>query len=366
MRTGFSHIDERALYYDYVRRLDAQAVLDYYGAENQRTETNKDGTTEVIHSCLIDRVEPHHANGDQNPSAACNLEKKLYTCYVWWSGDLFHLIQKLEGKESLDGIVPIVGEFLGEAAVGSDDFVIELEHLFAATKGGAYSAELPQYSDRILAPWAWVHPYLAERGIDRDTASRLHIGWDERTNRITIPHFWQGHLVGWQLRAIPDRPGQWPGTRDGGIPKYKSNSGFPKSETLYGYDQAQRDAAGSGRVIVVESPFSVIKAAALHVAGYGVVATFGAKVSATQIDLLKDFKRVYVWMDNDSKTLAGRIAERRLVNHLYRHTRVDVVAADLDKDLGDCSSAQEVELKLASAEPAVFALARYEREQRRV
>lgn len=360
MRTGFDHINEQALYHDYVRRLDAQAVLDHYGAENQRTEINsKDGTTEIIHSCLLDRVEPHHANGDRNPSAACNLEKKLYTCYAYWGGDLFHLIQKLEGKESIDGIIPVVGEFLGDATADTDDYKADAERIFAALQRGAYSAELPQYSDRILAPWAFVHPYLAERGVDRDTASRLHIGWDERTNRITIPHFWKGHLVGWQLRAIPDRPGLWPGTGGGGIPKYQSNSGFPKSETLYGYDRV----AGTDRVIVVESPFSVIKAVALGISG--VVATFGAKVSTTQIDLLKDFRRVTVWMDNDSRSLAGRIAERRLVNYLYRHTRVDVVAADLDRDLGDCCTAQEVELKLASTEPALVALARYGREQRR-
>ena len=103
---------------------------------------------------------------------------------------------------------------------------------------------------------------------------------------------------------------------------------------------------------------------ALAAAGYGVVATFGAKISLTQIALLRDFKRVTIWMDNDSKSPAGRIAERRLVNHLHRHTHVDVVTPDLDRDLGDCATIEEVDHKLAAAEPAVFALMRYERERR--
>ena len=358
MRTGFDHLNESLLYADYQRRLDAQAVLDHYGAENQRTEINRhDGTTEIIHSCLIDRVERHHANGDQNPSAACNLEKKLYACYVWWSGDLFHFIQKMEGQEGIDGIIPVVGEFLGEKPT-SEEFRAEVDRFFAAIKGGAYSAGPSQYDKRILAPWAFAHPYLAERGIDHDTASRLHIGWDERTNRITIPHFWQGHLVGWQARAIPDRPGAWPGTVPA-VPKYKSNSGFPKADTLYGFDEAVRRSAETGRVIVVESPFSVIKAAALHVAGYGVVATFGAKVSKAQIALLREFPKVTVWMDDDA---AGRIAERKIVTALHRLTSVDVVTPDIGKDLGDCCSVQEVEHKLATTEKAFNALRRYKKE----
>jgi len=355
MKLGMEHVAQHVAYADYRRRLDAQAVLDHYGAENCHEEINgRDGTTEVVHSCLIDRVEPHHANGDATPSARCNLDKKLYTCFTWWSGDLFHLIQKMEGKETLDGIIPVVGEFLGESIIEVGDFKTELQRFFTAATTGAYNVTIPTYNERILAPWAFVHPYLAERGIDSNTASRLHIGWNEKTNRITIPHFWQGHLVGWVSRTIPDRPGQWPGTSDDGPPKkYKNNRGFPKSDTLYGFDLA----AGAARIVVVESPFSVIKAEALVVTG--VVATFGAKVSDVQIDLLKDFKRVCIWFDDDT---AGRVGERRLVNHLYRHTRVSVVRPDPGRDLGDCCTAEQAELKLSEAEPAVFALMRYKQE----
>lgn len=358
MKLGMEHLEQQGLYQSYLRRLDAQAVLDHYGAENQRIEVGKDGSTEVIHSCLLDRVEPHHAHGDGNPSAACNLDKKLYVCYSYWGGSLLHLVQKMEGKESFDDITVTVGNFLAGATVDTESFMAELDRLWAALGAADYAAELPAYSERVLAPWAVVHPYLAERGIDHDTASRLRIGWDESTNRITIPHFWDGKLVGWQARSIPDRPEHWPGTVPA-MPKYKNNPGFPKSDTLYGYDMV----AGRDHVIVVESPFSVIKAAALGVGG--VVATFGAKVSPRQIALLRDFKRVTVWMDDDTKSPAGRIAERRLVNHLYRHTKVDVVNPDLDRDLGDCASIEEVEAKLANVEPAVFALIRYDREQKR-
>lgn len=355
MKLGMKHVEDSLVFADYRRRLDARAVLDFYGAENCHEEINKDGiTVEIIHSCLLDRVEPHHANGDQNPSAACNVDKKLYTCYAYWSGDLFRLIQKMEGQGSLEGIAPVVRDFLGDSALASADFVAEVEKILASLAEGSYSVDLSTYNERILAPWAFVHPYLNERGIDNETASRLRIGWDERTNRITIPHFWKGKLVGWQARAIPDRPGQWPGTVPD-QPKYKSKPGFPKSSTLYGYDLASPDHA-----VVVESPFSVIKAVALGVPN--VVATFGAKVTIGQVELLRRFRKVTVWMDDDT---AGRVAERRLVNNLYRHTLVDIVHPDPQRDLGDCCTREEVERKLASTEPAVLALIRYEQEGKR-
>lgn len=362
MRTGIAALREqdfKSQYRDYLNRLDARAVLDHYGAEHAYDLVNSDGTTEVVHSCLLDTVERHHAHGDQNPSAACNIDKKLYVCYSYWGGDLIHLIMKMEGKDSPEEVAGIINDFLTGVTKEEDVFAAEIAKMMETAPAGAYAAELPSYSEKIIAPWAFIHPYLAERGIDAGTASFLDIGWDETDNRITIPHFWNGKLVGWQKRSIPPRPGQWPGT-DPQVPKYRSTSGFPKSQTLYGWDYLS-DAPD--RLIVVESPFSVIKATALGVPG--VVATFGAKVSGAQMALLHDFKRVYVWMDNDTKSPAGRIAERRLVNYLYRHTFVDVVASEPDRDLGDCRSAEEVELKLASAEPASIALARYEQEKRR-
>ena len=336
------------------RRLDAQAVLDHYGAQNCRTELNQDGTTEVIHSCLLDRVEPHHSNGDSNPSASCNLDKGLYVCYSYWGGDLAHLVQKMEGRESLAAVAPVLDQLLATSAVDDDNFVADM--LAELDAKPVVAAVRSEYSTRILAPWAFIHPYLAERGIDNQTASRLQIGWDESTNRITIPHFWRQTLVGWQARAIPDRPGQWPGTVPK-MPKYRSNSGFPKSETLYGYDLINPGEP----VIVVESPFSVIKAHALGIPN--VVATFGAKVSAAQVDLIKGFTAgVFIWMDNDSKSPAGRLAERRLVNSLERHVPLQVVIPDMDKDLGDCCTASEVHHKLDAAEDVLGALVRDDQE----
>lgn len=337
-------------YEEYKRRLDARKVLDHYGAENDYDEVTDRGETEVIHSCLLDRIDRHHNNGDQNPSAACNLDRKLYICYSYWGGDLFHLIQKLENKSSFADIVPILAPFLGDATAEPDAFREEMEARLAAflATPGAYTADLPAYSDRVLAPWAFVHPYLHERGIDTDTASALQIGWREDDNRIVIPHFWDGKLVGWQARAVPDRPGQWPGTANP-EPKYKSTAGFPKANTLY-YNHAKPRPTG-GSVIVVESPFSVLKATAVGLTT-PVLATFGAKVSASQIAMLADFDEVTVWADDDA---AGTLMARKLAKALYRQTRVWVVDPDPGKDMADYDTRTALETKLSTAAPAVTA-----------
>lgn len=341
------------LYKDSKRRLDARQVLEHYGAENV-TETRSDryGPT-LVHSCLLDRVEPHHANGDAHPSAWVNVETGLYCCSVYWTGDLFHLIQKLEGQEDLRDIMPTVGGMLAGAR-DSVQYQAEIEALFADP---VYSVDIPGYDERVLNPWLKIHPYMRDvRGISAEAHQELMIGYDDRANRIVFPHWWQGKLVGWQKRAIPtiidddDRP-LWPGT-EVPYPKYKNSSGFPKSETLYNYDAVKM--CGERDIVVVESPMSVAKGVVLQ--QRNVVATFGASVSKEHIRLLRDFDRVTVWFDDDT---AGQKGERKLIEGLYRHTDVQVIESDPGMDLGDYNDADRVRRKLESARPAYEWLAWY-------
>lgn len=345
-------IEALSPYGEYRRRIDAREVLARYGAQNCTEQINrKDGTTEIVHSCLLDRVEPHHANGDANPSAWCNVDKNLYVCSAYWSGDLLHLIQKLEGKESLTEALPTIGEMLRGATRERDEFVAALDKLFSGRE--IYDAEISTYSPHVLNPWSASHPYMREeRGISQEVHERLHIGYDPVENRIVIPHFWEGRLVGWQKRAIPGYDEhhpwrQWPPTINP-FPKYRSSTGFPKSDTLFAYDFA----APGRQVIVVESPMSVARAHSLDITN--VTATFGAKVSRHQIEMLTDMAEVIVWFDHDP---AGYHGARQLVEGLQRHIKVMVVDPDEGADLADYPSAEAVYAKLETARPAALWLA---------
>lgn len=329
-------------------RLDVRRVLEHYGAEHcQETISERTGETWIVHSCLLDRVESHHTNGDQNPSAWVNVETGHYVCATYWGGDLFRLVQKLEGKEELEECIPAIGHLLAGTR-NTEQAVAEIERLFAERP---HDVPIATYSDRLLRPWAVTHPYMSERrGVSHQACELLRIGWDPKANRIIFPHFWHGNLVGWQARAIPPAT-TWPGTEPQ-QPKYKNTHGFPKSQTLYGYDAARRHI----KVLVVESPMSVAKAYSFGLdimADLPVVATFGAKVSRTQIDLLKGFPHVIVWFDDD---VAGHGGERKLVEGLYRHTTVTVVDPD-ERDLGDHDDVTEVRRKLELARPAALWLA---------
>jgi hypothetical protein len=348
MKIGMGDITDRALYKEYMRRINAQSVLDYYGAENCTETRNRDGTIEVVHSCLLDRVEPHHSHGDQNPSASCNLEHKTYICYSYWGGSLLHLIARLERKDTVAQVIPLLGRFLDGATADAETFAAELDKLLTRNSPASL-ADLPVYSDRLLRPWSYIHPYLASRGITDDTASALQIGWDTEDNRIIFPHFWDGKLVGWQKRSLPPGP-DWPATANQN-PKYKNSPGFPKVETLYRYDPT------ADHLVVVESPMSVARAHSLGMTN--VTATFGAKISEHQIRLLRRTPRITVWMDPDP---AGQVAERKLVSGLWQHVAVTVAHSDPGMDLADYPDVGAVRDVLERAEPAVYAVARYDRQ----
>jgi len=351
MQSGIDRLARRSLYRQYLQRIDGRKVLEYYGARNCTELAGREGSTEIVHSCLIDRVEPHHTRGDANPSASLNLDRKFYICYaLGWGGDLLHLVAKLEGKgDNVIEALPLIEQFLDDTLEDDATFAEQLEKLLAEPDVAV--GELPTYHERVLTPWAHLHPYLTEeRGISAEAAARLGLGFDQADNRLVFPHWWGGKLVGWQKRAIPDRPGRWPGT-DPPYPKYRSSSGFPRAETLYHYDEARRYNYG----IVVESPMSVAKALSLGLPN--AVASFGAKVSDHQIDLLREFPRVYVWFDDDE---AGRAGERRIVQNLWRSTEVFVVLPEPGKDLADYRTDVEVLTMLDRAVPAFVRLADYE------
>lgn len=347
--TGFEHIWQRATYESYLRRLDARAVLDHYQARNCLEQiSRKDGSTEIIHSCLLDRVHPHHSNGDQSPSASCNVDKKTYVCYSMGYGcDLFTLINKLEGKDESEGFagnLTMIGQFLTGSTMEAGVFAQDLEKIFSAPT--FLPMALPTYDESVLKGFEHPHPYWEQRGISLEAQQQLRLGYDPREQRIVFPAFFDGTLVGWQKRTVPHVT--YPQ-----YPKYRSSFNFPKSTTLHNYDEARKYS----KVCVVESPMSVARAVSLGIPN--VVATWGAKVNAHQIRLLYPFERVYVWFDNDTRTNAGLTGERKLVEGLYRHTDVRVVISDPDKDLGD-STLDEIAQKIDTAVPAALRLGQHD------
>lgn len=361
MGMGFKGLQVReereALHAEYLRRIDVEQVLDYYNAEHGYRRGDN-----IIHSCLLDRVDPHHNNGDSNPSASANVEKKVYNCYTYGGGDIFWLIAQMEGKEEFYEIVPMLGQFLTGGVETADDFLEELEKYFRSERPAATATK---YHERVLKQWAWYHPYLRDRGVTKEAAELLQIGYDEELVRITIPHWVDGKLLGWQKRSLSDP--RWPVTppepvRDekGVIvryvdppPKYKNSTDFPKNSTLYNRDRVRTRRERD--VVVVESPMSV--AIAETYGRTNVLCTFGAKVGDKQIELLREFDSVTVFFDHDD---AGRRGAYRLLDGLYRHTATFHIPPEQGKDMADYSMS-DLDRIMKSPEPGVLALMELEK-----
>ena len=151
------------------------------------------------------------------------------------------------------------------------------------------------------------HPYLAERGITRETAETFGVGLfsgrGSMSGRVVIPiHNERGELVAYAGRSI-----------DGSEPRYKLPAGFHKGHVLFNLHRAT-----TADVIVVEGFFDCIK---VWQAGHpSVVALMGCTLSEHQEKLLLErFQKVTLLLDGDD---AGMKASEEIARRLVRRVHV--------------------------------------------
>ena len=155
--------------------------------------------------------------------------------------------------------------------------------------------------------------YFRSRNINMQSCMKFSLGYSEKQDMVTVPvHSPDGIPLGFVGRSIEGKD-------------FKNTPGLPKSKTLFNLHRVKK----SDRVYVVESSFDAIR---LDQVGLPAVATLGANVSSTQIELLqKYFNNIIVIADNDE---AGGNMKDRIVEKLS--TRVSVIKLNNEyKDIGD-------------------------------
>jgi DNA primase len=155
--------------------------------------------------------------------------------------------------------------------------------------------------------------YFTGRKIFKDACIKFKLGYSEKQGMVTVPvHSPEGLLIGMVGRSIEGK-------------EFKNTPGMPKSKTLFNLHRVKQ----SDRIYVVESSFDAIR---LDQVGLPAVATLGANVSNTQIELLqKYFNNIIVIADNDE---AGGNMKSRIIEKLG--SRVSVIKLDKQyKDVGD-------------------------------
>jgi DNA primase len=135
------------------------------------------------------------------------------------------------------------------------------------------------------------HPYLAERGINKETAESFGIGYfagkGSMSGRVVIPiHNEHGELVAYAGRAI-----------DGGQPRYKLPAGFHKTVELFNLHRVIGESNPQRQVVVVEGFFDCMK---VSDAGFPCVALMGCTMSEAQEELLvRHFQAACLVLDGD-------------------------------------------------------------------
>jgi DNA primase len=155
--------------------------------------------------------------------------------------------------------------------------------------------------------------YFEGRKITKQSIERFNLGFSEKQDMVTIPvQSPDGMTIGFVARTIEGKD-------------FKNTPGLPKSKILFNLHRVKQ----SNKVYVVESSFDAIR---IDQVGLPAVATLGANVSSSQIELLKKyFNDIYIISDNDD---AGNTMANKLVDKLG--SRVSRVELDKKyKDIGD-------------------------------
>jgi DNA primase len=142
---------------------------------------------------------------------------------------------------------------------------------------------------------------------------KFDLGFSEKQDSVVIPmQSPDGMSIGFVARTIEGK-------------EFKNTPGLPKSKILFNLHRVK----ASKIVYVVESSFDAIR---LDQVGFPAVATLGANVSSSQIELLKRyFTGVVLVADNDD---AGMIMAERLTEKMGN--LVTIIRPDKRyKDIGD-------------------------------
>lgn len=275
-------------------RIDLVAgLLEEFGARHISLQGE-----EMHHSCVLPLGM--HKNGDTSPSASINVRSLVMNCFVCGGGSLMWWVAVMRGT-SVANARGWLETKQGESTRNLSDLLAFFDATYNPEREGA--SPLPSYSPNVLKPWLMIHPYMTEvRKIPVDTLKHFRIGFDLQTNRVVIPHFWKGKLVGWQTRRV---------VADG-TPKFLNSPDFPKATTIWNY-QPHRPVVLTEAVISVLSKWHVIP---------DLETTFSASVSERQLRQLASHPRVVLFYDNDEP---GWKTTERVGEALIRHTDVRVV-----------------------------------------
>lgn len=246
---------------------------------------------------------------DHNPSWSINERTGVHFCFsCGFKGNVYTLVRDLDGEQAAKSLLSDY-EIHGSVAVEQGSKVS-----VSVRSASTVKPERRDFADSHLAlysdPPDWA---LARRRLLTNDYKRYGVRWDDTNEAWILPLRYPDtfRLMGYQVKAEKTR-----------LFRNRPRA-MPKADTLFGIDVVQ-DAT---RIVVVESPLDAVLLSDMD---YPAVAICGARVSDSQIGLLRDFDFVYFWLDNDR---AGDAERDRLRRASIPHS---FVGTDIEwKDPGD-------------------------------
>jgi DNA primase len=291
-----------------IKNIDSKSILEYYSVKNLSEDS-----TELKFSCPF----PEHPNGDRNPSSGISKKTNQYNCFSCHrKGTIVNFVAEMEGISEAVAIRYIRENFYKNGDFETKSVLKALQDKLEKPKKPVYFE--PTIPDHVLddfyVDWHKVKeamkddsapPQLAyifeSKGFSPDILSEFNIGFDKKTNRITIPiRNYEGELVGIKGRA----------TLANQFPKYKSIGDKEDTQPYYGFFTTNINNytfgldSAEGDLIICEGEFDAI---ALREKGFkGSVALGTSSMREKQArDIRRKSHKIVILLDNDEAGVKG-------------------------------------------------------------
>jgi len=251
---------------------------------------------------------PYH-NNNRTPAGEVSKESGLFFCFgCQTTRSLIELIMHMTGRTYFETV-----RFIKSKETETDIEAVINKALHQMPDFVQYDELLIKRLNKQALESPRAMSYFEGRRLTKESVVKFDLGFSEKQDSVVIPmQSPDGVSIGFVARTIEGK-------------EFKNTPGLPKSKILFNLHRVK----ASKTVYVVESSFDAIR---LDQVGFPAVATLGANVSSSQIELLKRyFTGVVLVADNDE---AGIIMAEKLTEKMGN--LVTVITPDKGyKDIGD-------------------------------
>ncbi len=260
---------------------------------------------------------PYH-NNTKTPAGEVSKQSGLFFCFsCQQTADLQELIMKMTNRSYFESIRFIKSK---EKETNIEDLINK--KLYKPKEFIQYDEVLIKRLNNQTLESPRAMRYFEGRKITKRSIEKFSLGYSEKQDMVTIPvQSPDGMTIGFVARTIEGK-------------EFKNTPGLPKSKILFNLHRIKT----SSRVYVLESSFDAIR---VDQVGFPAVATLGANVSSSQIELLKKyFSEICVVADNDD---AGNTMANKLIEKIG--SKAYMIKLDNKyKDIGDMLDSDIIEL----------------------